>query len=104
MSVATAAAITAKNSNVLVSNDGDDVLSGVAELFVKYIYENPLMIFEDSPTLKRYSLIAIHAVLISVLVSLLPDKMIFVAYASAFWLGFLILMIYLTDNLYDTTL
>ena len=93
---------TANNSDIQPSNHNFDVIGKFFDFVLKYLYENPFGVFEQYPTIKRYSLIAIHAAMILLLMSVLPAKMSFISYSSSFWIGFLILMIFLTDNLYDT--
>ena len=88
----------AQNSNVSSVSDDNNFLSQTLDFIIKYVYENPL---EISPFMKRYSLIAIHIVMILLLFAIIPDKMIYLSYVSAFWLAFIILMVWLTDNLYD---
>lgn len=92
----------AQNSNIIPQSDSNNLLSNTLDFLLKYVYENPLKIFEDNPIMKRYSLMAIHAFMIIILFLVLPDKMIYLSYVSAFWIVFLILMVWLTDNLYDT--
>lgn len=99
--MSSAAAITAQNSNIQSSDSGFNPLLGLADFFIKYVYENPLKFFENSPTMKQYSLIAIHAAMIAILILALPEKLRFVSYTASFWLAFLILMVFLTNNLYD---
>ncbi len=101
--MSSAAAVTAQNSNIQAS-DSFNPLLGAADFFIKYVYENPLKVFENSPTMQQYSLIAIHAAMIAFLIFALPEKIRFVSYTSSFWLAFLILMIFLTNNLYDFSL
>lgn len=84
------------------NDTGFNPLSQMADFLIKYIYEKPFSF--DDPLLKRVVLMAIHIVLSIVLFLSLPDKMLFISYASTFWLALLIFIMYLTDNLYDNGL
>jgi hypothetical protein len=93
---------TLTNSIPPPANNSFNPFSEVADFLLKYIYEKPFDLV--NPLLKRGVLMAIHIVLIAMLFSILPDKMLFISYASALWLALLIFILYLTDNLYDNGL
>ena len=93
---------TLANSTPPSNDTGFNPLSQMADVLIKYIYEKPFSF--DDPLLKRVVLMAIHIVLSIVLFLSLPDKMLFISYASTFWLALLIFIMYLTDNLYDNGL